>query len=222
MNDECGASEIRLENSFWRSTVLYAFAAQKMYVTAVHAHSFPPLWSARCLREWSRTSIRTASGATANGQGRRAVLRRSCIELRSSHWGGVLNMLCSARGERGGCSGCTAIPAGCSESHACPTPHPKCCPNSRSEIDSLRPDRPTAPERATVVVRPSPGRRSFFLGPSFYAIDGSQTSARDRRRDGLGTVFPPAPRSLHQRVHRIPHVRLGWLLRRRWSRRRVL
>jgi len=50
---------------------------------------FPPKWSARCLREWSRTSIRTASGATANGQGRRAVLRRPCIEPRSSLWGGT-------------------------------------------------------------------------------------------------------------------------------------
>jgi hypothetical protein len=49
-----------------------------MYVAAVCTRnaSRPPQWGARCLREWSRTSIRTASGATANGQGRRAVLRR--------------------------------------------------------------------------------------------------------------------------------------------------
>jgi hypothetical protein len=51
------------------------------------------MWSARGRREWSRTSIRTASGATANGQGRRAVQRRSCIEPRPEpHLGGGLQL----------------------------------------------------------------------------------------------------------------------------------
>ena len=106
--------------------------------------------------------------------GAASLMHRAAVEPRGvggtkggpQHAAAVLRRCCggSASGERGGCSGCTATPAGCSECRACPTPHPKCCPISRSEVDSLHPDRPTAAERATVV-RPSPGRRSFrFCG----------------------------------------------------------
>ena len=131
-----------------------------------------------------------ARAACANGRGRRSAPPREpqqtareggrcCVAHASSRgratWG-VLNMLrCSASGERGGCSGCTAIPAGCSECRACPTPHPKCCPISRSEIDSLHPVRPTAAERATVV-RPSPGRRSFLFCDRWLADYSSRSS----------------------------------------------
>ena len=76
----------------------------------------------------------------------------------------------SAVGAAGG-----ATPAGCSECRACPTPHPKCCPISRSEVDSLHPDRPTAAERATVA-RPSPGRRSFLFCGRWLADYCSRSS----------------------------------------------
>jgi len=129
------------------------------------------------------------------GQGRRSVQRRSCIEPRpeprlgrTTIWGPPCCGGCcggaagaaraaSAAGAAGG-----ATPAGCSECRACPTPHPKCCPISRSVVDSLHPDRPTAAKRATVV-RPSPGRRTFFP-----AIDGSRTLAR-----GPQNVLPVPP-----------------------------
>jgi hypothetical protein len=154
------------------------------------------MWSARGRREWSRTSIRTASGATANAAregGRCSVAHassrgQSLVGGGTTIWGPPCCGGCcggaagaaraaSAAGAAGG-----ATPAGCSECRACPTPHPKCCPISRSEVDSLHPDRPTAAERATVV-RPSPGRWTFFP-----AIDGSRTLAR-----GPQNVLPVPP-----------------------------
>jgi hypothetical protein len=85
---------------------------------------------------------------------------------------------CGAGGGRAG---------GAGECRACRTPRPKCCPISRSEVDSLcTRTGPAASERcgaSVLVVNLSPGRTC-----SWSAIDGSRTpAARDRRRDGLGT-----------------------------------
>ena len=72
------------------------------------------------------------------------------------------------------------------ECRTCRTPRPKCCPISRSEVDSLcTRTGPAAAERcgaSVLVVNFSAGRRRLWS-----AIDGSRTNSRDRRRDGLGT-----------------------------------
>ena len=112
----------------------YAFAAAKMYVIACDARAvLPAPCGARARPDRMVEDVdQHRLGGHSKRQGRRAVLRRSCIEPRSSHVGvggtkggpqhaaAVLRRCCggSASGERGGCSGCTATPAGCSECRA--------------------------------------------------------------------------------------------------------
>jgi hypothetical protein len=94
-----------------------------------------------------------------------------------------------ARGGAGGHAGRAGARVGRESSaraRACRTPRPKCCPISRSEVDSLcTRTGPAAAERcgaSVLVVNLSAGRTCLWS-----AIDGSRTTARDRRRDGLGT-----------------------------------
>ena len=97
---------------------------------------------------------------------------------------------CARRARRGGGRGGAGGHAGRaggreSAAHAARS-HPKCCPISRSEVDSLcTRTGPAAAERRgapVLVVNLSAGRTCLWS-----AIDGSRTPARDRRHDGLGT-----------------------------------
>ena len=178
--------------------------------------------------EWSRTSISTASAATANARegGRCCVAHASSRGRATWGWGvrkGGRSMLrrCSggAAGEAQAASAADAAGAqrlqraAQSAAHD-PRPTPSAAPSHarRSTLCTLTDQ--------LLLSGPPLRDRLQAGGPSFSAVDGSRTIARDRRRDGLGTDFPP--HALQRPVRRrIPHVRFGWLLRRRRPWRRV-
>ena len=149
--------------------------------------------------EWSRTSISTASAATANARegGRCCVAHASSRGRATWGWGvlkGGRSMLrrCSggAAGEARAASAADAAGAqrlqraAQSAAHD-PRPTPSAAPSHarRSTLCTLTDQ--------LLLSGPPLRDRLQAGGPSFSAVDGSRTIARDRRRDGLGTDFPP-------------------------------